>query len=412
MDKQLLEIVADDTQNIVLDSFQVNQKVNLPKWVQYLKVVAETPDDTIKAVFGMTGQRLKKFAQRVNLEHPDIELYFSELGETSQAMYRQVADILVSVEKTKNFNSVEAEFLAQDKDFTRIVRQLQQPLPRLLMSSEDRKTQRENKKQIKSIGLRNVIQGGNNAENCFYGKPDHFKRYARLSPWYHQELKDLNDRQNLFQSKSMTEMAHVYAKQTRELQESISDTLGFYRISPHEASIILARLHDFRWEDNGTISVPSKVFEKCPFWSESPQVEDKNDELKKTLILNTRFTPANINVHYFGYQPRLYPSFGLQLPIPNKTKKIIEQTESFVSLNGGPFFDYYWILVPSINLNNPIIQKQRDSWTLKEGDVNVVYNDYNEAALRLDQMLIESKCIIPIIIGERDGKCYFLSMFF
>jgi hypothetical protein len=412
MDKQLLEVVADDTQNIVLDSFQVSQKVNLPKWVQYLKVVAETPEDTMKAVFGTTGQRLKRFATRVNLDHPDIELYFSELGETAQAMYRQVADTLVAVEKSKNFNSVENEFLAQDKDFTRIIRQLQQPLPRLIVSNEDRKTQRENKKQVKSIGLRSVIQSGTNAENCFFGKPDHFKRYARLSPWYHQELKDLNDRQALFQSKSMTEMAHVYAKHMRELQESISDTLGFYRISPHEASIILARLHGFRWEDNGTISIPSKLFEGCSFWSENPQVEDKNDELKKTLILNTRFTPANINIHYFGYQPRLYPLFGLQIPVPDKAKKIIDQTENFISLNGGPFFDYYWVLVPSINLNNPLIAKQKDSWTLREGDVNVAYNDYNEAALKLDQMLIKSKSIVPIIIGERDGKCYFLSMFF
>ena len=280
-----------------------------------------------------------------------------------------------------------------------------------MVGREDRNTQRGNKKQVKSIGLKNVIQGGQNSENNFYGKPSHFKRFARYSSWYRQELQELNERQSLFQSKNMTEMAHVYAKNMRELEESISDTLGFYRISPHEASVILARLHDFKWEESGSITVPSKAFEKCCFWNESPK-EEKSDGLDKTLILNTRFMPLSVGMIYFGYQARLYPLSGFSVTIPEKTKKIIEHTENLTNLNGSPFFDYYWVLVPSINLNNPLIQKQKDSWTLREGDVNVVYNDYNEAALLLDQMLVKSGCVVPVVIGERDGKCYFLSMFF
>lgn len=408
--------IISDTQDLVLGGLPTDgQKINLPGWVDALRVVAETPEDVVKATLGNTGIRLQRFAIRVNPEHPDLESYFSELGNPAVELFKSAADVLVAASadkaKNKDLADVEKDFLATES-WMKIIRPLGMPRTRLLAGLEDRKTQRGIKKQIKSVGLKSIFQGG---ENTFYGRPAHFKRFARNSGYWHTEMKELQERQDMFASKHMNEMAHAFAKRMRALEESISDTLGFFRIKPDEAAVILARLHNFKWNDTGIVTISSKYFDGCHFWAEGATVEteeEKNDAMKKALILNTRFIPTGIGTVFFNYQPRMYPLplWNARVAAPDRVQKVIDRSEHFAALNRTPFFDYYWVLVPSININHPLIQKTKDHYTIREGNVNVVYTDPNEAAFSLDAILVKEGYVVPIIIGERDGKCYFLSM--
>jgi len=408
--------VIEESQNLVLSGFPAEGRpINLPAWVSHLKTIAEAPDDLVKEVLGSTGMRLKRFAIRVNLNHPDIESYFGMLGQPAVELCKVAAEALTAATADKSQGK---EIVSLEKDFTanegwvKSLRFMQQPNARLLGGLEDRKNQRGIKQQIKSVGLKSVFQGG---ENAFYGRPTHFKRFARGSSYYHEELKDLKARQDLFVAKNMPEMSHAFAKRMRSLEESVSDLLGFYRIKPDEAAVTLARLHGFKWNNSGIVTISSTFFDGCHFWSEgaviSESEEDKAEGMKKALILNTRFVPTNVGSVFFNYQPRMYPLslWETRVSTPSTVQKIIDRSEHFALLNRSPFFDYYWVLVPSINIAHPLIQKQKDHYTVREGGSNVVYADATEAAFSVDTILVKEGCVVPIIIGERDGRCYFVS---
>ncbi len=196
------------------------------------------------------------------------------------------------------------------------------------------------------------------------------------------------------------------------MEESIADVAGFYRIKLDEAAIILARLHGFKWSESGSITVNSKFFENCKFWSDGAKEETEDDKIegmKKTLILNTRFVPVHAGFATFNYQARMYPLSSFTLP--TNLQKVIDSTENLNSLNDCAFFDYYWVLVPSLGIDTTLIQRQKDHWTICEKGVETIYTNPSDAAFALDKYLVTEGAVAPIVIGERDGKCYFVSMF-
>ncbi len=408
--------VIGDTQDMVLKGFLEEPfSPRMPGWVDALRQVASTADDLVTACLGSTGQRLKAFAQQVNLNHPDLELFFDSIGQGSD-LYKAAADIIsrakVEKEASSNVKNEENDLLGRHPRFPQVVRMLQQPRTRLLCSPQDRFNQRAVKKQIKAIGLKNMFSTG---ENAFYGRPDHFKRYARNSKFHHEEMKELVVRQECFASFGMTEMAHAFAKRMRSLEESIADTCGFYRLKPDEAAVMLARLHGFRWNDGGVVTVSSKFFDSLNFWPEGTTMESGDDpqieQIKKNMVLQTKFVPNNSSAVTFNYQPRMYPLSHFPVEMPDKAKSVLVKAEGFSGLGNNPFFDYFWVLVPSISLNHQCLQKpNKDSWTLKLDGTTHVYKEQMDAAVSLDKKLVKDGYVVPVIIGERDGKCYFLCM--
>lgn len=395
---------ADEVQSLVASGFQAEDKVSIrrPGWVESLAQIAATPDEKLKTVLGVTGERMKSFALKVNLDHPDLELVLSEAGNVA-GFFADACSLLVISEPA------EQTFL-QKEGYGKIARFLQSPRPRLLQSADARQAAREIKKQVKSVGLKSVFTGG---ENSFYGRPAHFKRFARGSKFYQTEIADLNVRASAFQQHGMPELANTFQKRMRDIEEGVADICGFYRLKPDEAAVTLARLHGFRWNDTGSVVVPSKCFDDKSFWTDgsTEYVEDPMAEaLKKTMILNTKFVPTGAMTINFTYQPRLYPLANFGVEIPAKAKEIIANSEALGALGGTPFFDYFWVLVPGINVVHPAIQKPKDCWTIRDGEANNVFSTADDAATFLDTMLVRDKYLIPIIIGERDGKCYFLSM--
>ena len=214
----------------------------------------------------------------------------------------------------------------------------------------------------------------------------------------------------------MNDTAELFGKRMRTLQESLADHFGFYRIRPDEAGIILARLHGFKWSDSEIIIIPSKYFDGYSFWTEKVKLSSLQDAkieaLKKTYILNTKFSPINNNTANFYYQARMHPLSQFS-SLPTHAKEIVDKVEKFCLIGDKPFFDYLWVLVPSISLDHPLIRQDKnvDKWTLiDENGSQVVFEKEEKAANFLDIKLTEKNLVCPIIIGERDGKSYFLSM--
>lgn len=418
MDKlsEISKVVAD-TQNLVLEGFQGKAPSNwqLPGWVDHILQVAATPDEIVKATLGVTGEKLKRFAVRVNLEHPDLVLFTTEVPSLVK-LFAEAADFLSAAKDTISEGKVPSsmeETLLANKEYPKILRVIHQPTTRLLTGIEDRKDQRNMKKEVNNVTLKTVFATG---ENFYFSRPSHFMRYTRNSKYCQVELAELNKRHDLFLAKNMNELAHSFAQRMQALTESMSDILGFYRLRPDEAAVTLARLHGFKWNDSGVITIPSKCFDSINFFLTEPDFtssdpdEQRMDDLKRALILNTRFVPSSVGTIHFNYQPRMYPLPTFSSSMPEQAQKIVDSVEHLEALNGNPFFDYYWVLVPSINIDHPAIQRQKNHWTIHEHNANTVYSDYDEAVKVIDTMLVKAGCIVPVVIGERDGKCYFVCM--
>ena len=409
---ELAEQVSD-TQKLVESFFakEVSDVCRLPNWVNYLRIIADAPDDVVKTRLGETGRKLKKFAMRTNLNHPDIEVFVNGLPKCAIDMFKFSSEVLGQED-----NKLQEEVYETWSDAKAVIKGIQQPRARLLVADYERVSQRSVKKHPKNIGLKSLFAAETTGENAFFGRPLNFHRFARGSNVGHQEMANLDAKRAKFRSINMNDLAESFNKRIQSLQSSMADYFGFYRIRPDEASVTLARLHGFKWSETGTVIIPSKFFGDFRFWTEkvhpTTSIDAKVEAVKKTLILNTKFAPIGNSSTNFGYQARMYPLPQFIQPT-GSAKSVIDKVERFSALGNNPFFDYLWVLVPSVNINHPMIRHDKDveKWVLvDESNTTTTFDNQNDAVLFLDSKLVEKKLVYPIIIGERDGKCYFLSM--
>jgi len=413
--------VARETNDIVIDGLKSGRtsRASKPSIGIPIARLDGVSEDFLKNTLGESGRRLLRFANRINYDHPDLDQWLEEVDQTSLSLFANVSDILTKAQYNKDTGqnaNLEARFLAENPAFPYIIQRLERPKARLLRSTRERVENRGIKKSAKNISLKQMYSQG---ENGFYNQPEHFKRYARCSKYYIQELHELEERQAAFNEHGMPELAHAFVKRMRELEEGMRDTIGFFCLKPDEAAITLARLHNLRWNDSqNVIAISGKFFDDYVFWSEEKPLSAEQlaeemreaktaESMKKSMLISTRFAASPFSLLSFAYQPRLYPLPSFSADLPPSATRILESVERCSDLGGVPFFDYYWVLVPSISLNHPIINK-KGTWTIRDGNQNYVFQDQIEAAAKLDTQLTREGFIIPIIIGERDGHCYFL----
>ena len=87
---------------------------------------------------------------------------------------------------------------------------------------------------------------------------------------------------------------------------------------------------------------------------------------------------------------------------PDGVRKIVDTLESFPEANGKPVFDHFGVIVPSVIYSESCF---RDSIGLIRK-----IDDMQELSVLLDRSLVKTKSVIPVLIGERDNKCYFISL--
>jgi len=105
-----------------------------------------------------------------------------------------------------------------------------------------------------------------------------------------------------------------------------------------------------------------------------------------------------------AYEPRVYPLNELQEQAPESVKEIIKLVDEFPEADNKPIFDHFGVIVPGVNYPN----EDHKRFTDKDGEIKQ-YDSIDDGKKALDIILINAKHITPIIVGEKDGKCYFIS---
>lgn len=395
--------VINETQEMVIAAVCDTKAASPSPKNPLVEVISSTSDDKLTWL-GDSVSILRNYANAVSLA--GYELHPDSISTLPEGWREFTTGLQESIKDGKSCIDV--------NNYKPVLRALSCLKPRLVKDSLKRDEVRGTKNQIKHLGLKQVYMLG---ENGFYGKPDNFQMYVRNSKAYQHEIDNLKKQQKVFNEHNMPEVSHAVKKRIKSFEEMTAEQyLGFHRIKPTDAAIILARMHGLKWHELHFLTVPFKYFESA-YWTEPVERKDEDkskDEMKRLLVMKDRRL-AFIDTVAFTYQPRLYPIAKFN-GIPKGVSDIISAVEVFSELNECPVFDYYWVLMPSININHPYF-RHKDGWKVyarkqdaigwSDLELKSFTNEY-DAALALDTTLACDGYFSPIVLGEREGKCFFL----
>lgn len=249
-------------------------------------------------------------------------------------------------------------------------------LTRFTLQSGYRKLARNNKRtQVVNLDLINN-------QLCKYWDscPNDFTSFYRGVNTYSKDFEELYKKMQSFVEMDCSFLAEQMKKDVEDFKKDFIDVyFGFNRIKLTQAALILAKVNDF------TVLGDDK-----PFYTNVPNASIYIDKkfFNKIIVKRDKFSSFDISFldsYFFIYEPKLY-NFETYLDIaPSKEMaKLFVELESFEPLNYKPAFDHYKVLVPSVQIQD-FIQKQN-----------------------FEENLIKSNLMKSVVIGEKDGKCYFI----
>lgn len=361
-----------------------------------LSLINDYNTEVIENLLGENGLKLIDFSKAVDLEHPHIATVFDGILNENSDITIKISELLYLFLYAKANNLNEALRVISKltiKEFNGVFKDINTPLKnhqyiRLLKTREDRNNVRKEKKVL-GIELKSLVKKG---EGSWTSIPKSFRFYLKNGIGIKEEIAKIEKMAQKYKELRCNTLYLEVKKSIDIYNEQINDAYyGFQRVKMFEAALILAKVHGFEFFEskytlsgsysNG-ISIPTDYFGGYNFGDvEKPQ--------------------------FYKYSARVYPSHELDLPIND----IIDKLECFPECNNKSIFDHYMVVVPSVNH----IFSHEDVgfgtvFYYKDMEGNKVSGTtIEEVQKKLDIMLIENGFIKPILLAEKDGKCYFIS---
>jgi hypothetical protein len=376
-----------------------------------IKTILSCSNEDILASLGPFGIKLSVFASHISSEspHPDIfSIFDGELvSEVEGSFSRDVGDVLKLVsQQGRQWISAAVldnlkKFVTKHKSYEILSQAIDDPCKNLL--------------HVRFLSLRNLIDDVRlnkrmqevNTDLLYrrgftfwMSEPSDFKSYTRGSCLYQSDIEEACIRHKHFSDLGLslmaTEIQGSVEKMRRESAES--QHFGFNKISLTSASVILAKQCGYKYHardpnsfDRDRILADADSF-KYRFFSDH----------KDSLFDDSHFVTLE-------FSPRVYTYHELEPYASDETKDVVEHLERFPEAYGYPLFDHYRVLVPGVNYPESS-QSVPYSIRLPNG------TDFNHPILqkvqmRLDAELLQQKEIAGILLGEKDGDCYFISYF-
>ncbi len=279
---------------------------------------------------------------------------------------------------------------------------------RFLKSVEDREKVRHTRR-MQRINLSCLCKKG---EEIWDAQPSNFSRFIRFDMAYQEELLKVEKKAKRYADLGCTDLCNEVIKTVETFKQQLDDSYyGFNRITMTNAAVILAKSLDYslhrpfmltEFSNNREYRIvvePTRHFNGYNFLTEVEMVPYFMST--GSPILHRRSDSGPV-----AYEPRAYPLHELWSYISASAKEIIGLVDNFPEADGKSIFDHYIVIVPGVDY-----PKEKDKRFVDECGVVREFNTLEDAKKVLDITLISMKCICPIILGERDSKCYFLCNF-
>jgi hypothetical protein len=379
-----------------------------------LRRISECDEDLLNIAFGNFGQKLRLFTQKVDLEHPEILSVFDGAIADDQDFSKDCMEILslAKFAKDNNLNRIISALgnITKEALSKNIIKKIDVPSNRMHVRLVKNAIEREEirmTKRMQIIDLHAVYKKGREAWDC---QPDNFTKFLRFDAAYQDDLSIAEKKAQRYEQLGCTSLAGEIRKNIQSFKEHIEQLYyGFNRITMTNAALILAKSHGFEYSQEtsvfgqikleGKITVPRNFFGSYNF--------DPHDILEFSSLLSQTANSSYNATQPFNYEPRVYPLHEFYKIASDDVKNTIAILESFPDAGNKPIFDHFGIIVPGISA--PFLNDK--SSFLDESGVMYSFKSKEDAIKSLDFILIKGKYIYPLIVGDKDGKCYFISYF-
>ena len=383
----------------------------------------ECDDEIIDLSLGNIGRRLKGFAEEVDFSHPDLYTIFDGALVDGADFSQDCLELLSLAEfaRSKQLGRIVpllGKVITRESLGRNVVRRIDSPASarmhvRLLKDPDERDEIRSTKK-MQVIDLTSIYKKG---EDAWRAQPDNFRRFLRFDTAYQEEIVRAEKKAKRYQDLGCSALAEEIMKSVETFREHMEQAYyGFNRITMTNAAVVLAKSLGYIYnppsagvllakdEQAGKIVVPRKFFGKYNFDPEHNPIEYSPiiSEAAGTPVFTQRYALP------FLYEPRVYPLHQFWDIAPESVSKTIGTLESFPDADGKPIFDHFGVIVPSIGF--PPLTGDAYSFIDDKGLCRS-FSQKELAMKELDAILIRNGHFHPIVIGEKDGKCYFISYF-
>lgn len=352
----------------------------------------------LESFFGDFGKRLYDFFSVIDIDHPDLEncfdgifrdendfsIFFDELISVCDFSHKNSFSNVGEFIKKSSLNYIQEKY----SNFTRIeIPDNNRCNVRFLKDKEKIKKIRSQKK-MQIIDLHGVYKKG---MSYYENHPNDFYKYLRFDESLISELQKMDVKASRYEQIGCHILAGEIRKSLANFQEHAKNTyFGFNRITMSSASIVLAKSMGFEMKTESAT---------CEFTSDNYRIHIKKDYLYNIKVLD------DIDCSYYEYQPVIYPLYDFESILTANMKNVLNILDNFPEANNKPIFDFYGIIVPSIKLPT----NQSSYAFVDSTGCEKRHQVYDEFKLDFDRYMVANNIFYPIIVAEKDHKCYFIT---
>lgn len=394
--KDIKNIQENFLKNIYKTSI-ISRDESFSKISDFLLNVANSKDSQIcNLAFGELGTRLFDLVSELDYEHPEIK-HGQFLSSADKDQLSNMSDYLNLCSLAKD-NSLDHIINMFSNSITKSIFDVKseigllknrQNFVRLFRNTDTRSSLRK-LKTTRAVGLTSLDKKLYELWQC----DTDFSRFSRFDNFYLSEMKIAKEKIETYRSMGMESLALEIEASLASCENTTNDYYGFQRTTVTMAALSLAKLHGYYLDmssGNATIKVPSHFY---------------NFE-GTTILTYIQYGKEHIGlpkkIDDYDYMPLAIPLHEME--ISSKMKQVVNYLENFPEADGKPIFDHFLVISPGPTYPRKITE----TYTVceKSGKKNI-FSDLMSAKTFLEHTLIKEGYLTPVLLGEKDGRCYFI----
>ena len=244
-------------------------------------------------------------------------------------------------------------------------------------------------------------------DEIWVSQPNSFQNFIRYNTSYQEEINIAERKAQRYHNLGCKGLADNIQEAIASFKSQVHEAyFNFNRVTMTNAAIILAKfigcrlVTSFGSPSEGDsksfrISIPRNTF------------GDYNFEVAGGIYLSSTDTLRPRYSDSYEYEPRVYPLHKFWHLASDGINRIVNHLEAFPEANGKAIFDNYVVLVPGPFYPRNATEGQ---FTIRDSDgIHLVYDTREAAIFSLDSIMLKNNIIPAVLLGEKDGKCFFVS---
>lgn len=415
-----METRTTELQKVILERMGFDRPIqsSTAKPHALLVKILEVDPDVIELALGKFGVKLRSFAQAIDLEHPHVSQLFEEIMPepgTLENLFEllQLAELGKANNLTKIISALGSKVICREKFCRNLLRAIDNPANnrwriRLLKTRAER-DQVRSQKHMQIIDLSSFFKKG---DEIWVSQPNTFHNFIRYNTSYQEEISVAERKAQRYLGLGCKGLSDNIQEAINSFKSQVHESyFDFNRVTMTNAAIVLAKFLGCRLVTS--FGSPSEGESKS-FRVSMPRTifGDYNFEITDDVyiiwsgVTGSNFAPRH-NSDSYEYEPRVYPLDKLWHLASDEIKRLIDHLEVFPEANGKAIFDNYVVLVPGPFYPRNATEGQ---FTIRDANgIHLVYNTREAALFSLDSIMLKNNVIPSVLLGERDGKCFFIS---